>query len=199
MKASETALILIGFQNDYFREDGILTAVIEESAKTNDVLNNTLALVGEVAKTDALIIDTPIIFSEDYREMGNPVGLLKAIKELGAFRDGSPGCETLAVFETFGDRITTIPGKDGFNAFSNTELADTLKAHGIRNFVLAGAVTSICIDSTGRSAHERGFSVTVLDDCTCGRTNFEQDFYCEQILPLYADVCSSQDLLGKLD
>ncbi len=199
MKASETALILIGFQNDYFREDGILTAVIEESAKTNDVLNNTLALVGEVAKTDALIIDTPIIFSEDYREMGNPVGLLKAIKELGAFRDGSPGCETLPVIDAFGERITTIPGKDGFNAFSNTGLADTLKARGIRNFVLAGAVTSICIDSTGRSAHERGFSVTVLDDCTCGRTNFEQDFYCEQILPLYADVCSSQDLLGKLD
>ena len=44
MKASETALILIGFQNDYFGQDGILTAVVEESAKTNDVLANTLAL-----------------------------------------------------------------------------------------------------------------------------------------------------------
>lgn len=199
MKASETALILIGFQNDYFGQDGILTAVVEESAKTNDVLANTLALVDKVAKTDALIIDTPIIFSEDYHEMENPVGLLKAIKELGAFRKGSPGCETLSAIDAFGDRITTVAGKDGFNAFSNTELADTLEAHGIRNFVLAGAVTSICIDSTGRSAHERGFAVTVLDDCTCGRTNFEQDFYREQILPLYAHVCSSQDLLSELD
>ena len=199
MKASETALILIGFQNDYFGQDGILTTVVEESAKTNDVLTNTLALVGELTKTDALIIDTPIIFSEDYGEMDNPVGLLKAIKELGAFRSGSSGSETLPSIDAYGDRITTVPGKDGFNAFSNTKLADTLQDRGIRNLVLAGAVTSICIDSTGRSAHERGFSVTVLDDCTCGRTNFEQDFYCEQILPLYAQVCSAQDLLGQLD
>ena len=64
--------------------------------------------------------------------------------------------------------------------------------------VLAGAVTSICIDSTGRSAHERGYGVTVLSDCTCGRTNFEQDFYIEQILPLYAQISTSEELLAEL-
>ena len=42
MKKINTAIILIGYQNDYFAEDGILTSVIEESAKTNKCLENTL-------------------------------------------------------------------------------------------------------------------------------------------------------------
>jgi len=40
--------------------------------------------------------------------------------------------------------------------------------------------------------------VYVLNDCTCGRTQMEQDFYCEQVLPLYAEVLSSEDVLGRL-
>lgn len=39
--------------------------------------------------------------------------------------------------------------------------------------VLDGVVTSSGIDSTCRVAHERGFTVHVLSDITCGRTNLE--------------------------
>jgi len=198
MKASETALILIGFQNDYFASDGILSAVIEESAQTNKVLENTLRLIRNISESDVSIIETPIEFPDNYGDANNPVGLLKAITELGAFRGGSPGAETLPELQAFGDRILASPGKDGFNAFNNTGLGPMLAERGIRNLVFAGAVTSICIDSTGRSAHERGYNVSVLSDCTCGRTNFEQDFYCEQILPLYSDVITSEAWLSSL-
>ena len=61
--------------------------------------------------------------------------------------------------------------------------------------MIAGVVTSICIDSTGRAAHERGYRVSILKDCTAGRTSFEQNFYCENIFPLYASVIESKELL----
>ncbi len=199
MDASKTAFILIGYQEDYFGDDGILKAVIEESANTNQVLKNTQTLIEQLRTNPALIIQTPIIFSDDYSELEKPVGLLRAIKDAGAFRRGSDGSNPIAMMTAFGERIQTVEGKDGFNAFANTELAQTLQAHGIEHVVLAGAVTSICIDSTGRSAHEQGYQVTVLSDCTCGRTNFEQEFYCEQILPLYAEVCTTQDILDRLN
>ncbi len=198
MNASETALVLIGFQKDYFASDGILRTVIEESAKTTRVLENTLSLIERVKGTDMLITETPILFSADYSETNEPVGLLKAITELNAFQEGNSGAETLPEISAFGNRIQTVSGKDGFNAFSNTGLAQVFEERGIRHVIIAGAVTSICVDSTGRSAHERGYHVTVLSDCTCGRTDFEQKFYCEQILPLYADVCTSGDLLQQL-
>lgn len=198
MNASNTALVLIGFQKDYFDSNGILRSVIEESAKTTRVLENTIELINQLKNTDTLILETPILFSEDYSETQKPVGLLKAIAELKAFQKGSDGAKTIDPILQFGDRIQTVPGKDGFNAFSKTGLEAALVENGIENVVFAGAVTSICIDSTGRSAHERGYRVSILSDCTCGRTDFEQNFYCEQILPLYANVCTSKEFLGDL-
>ena len=195
MTLDKTALILIGFQNDYFADGGILKGAIEESAETNQVLENTLKLVAALDDSGTLMIQTPIIFTEDYSELLEPVGILKVIKEAEAFKSGSPGAEVLDQFKSFGQRVRTVPGKRGLNAFSNTELEEVLSQHEIEHVVLAGAVTSICIDSTGRAAHERGYKVSVLADCTAGRSNFEQDFFCENIFPLYATVTTSSDLL----
>ncbi|RME36395.1 MAG: isochorismatase family protein, partial [Deltaproteobacteria bacterium] len=64
--------------------------------------------------------------------------------------------------------------------------------------VLAGVVTSICIDSAGRAAHERGYRVHILEDATAGRTQTEQDFYCREIFPLYAEVLTADGLLERL-
>lgn len=198
MTPENTALIFIGFQNDYFAEDGILKDFIDESAKETQALSNSLKLLDAVVDTPVLAIQTPIQFTDDYSELGSPVGILRAIKEVGAFKKSGIGGAVIRQFEAYGERIQTVPGKHGLNAFSNTELETILRKNNIENIVLAGAVTSICIDSTGRSAHERGFGVTVLSDCTCGRTQMEQDFYCEQVLPLYADVATSEQLLENL-
>ena len=198
MNTADTALILIGFQNDYFADDGILKDFIDESAQETQVLANSLSLVDRVANTDLLMIQTPIQFRDDYSELGQPVGILRAIKEVGAFKRSGAGGAVIDQMRAYGDRIQTVPGKHGLNAFSNTDLETILRDRGVKNIILAGAVTSICIDSTGRSAHERGFGVYVLSDCTCGRTQMEQEFYCEQVLPLYAEVVSSEDALASL-
>ena len=91
-----------------------------------------------------------------------------------------------------------MPGKRGLNAFSNTELDQVFQQRGITNVVVAGVVTSICVDSTGRSAFERGYKVSILSDCTSGRTTFEQDFYCETVFPLYAEVLNHNQFLERL-
>lgn len=198
MKPDKTALVLIGYQNDYFSPDGILHSVIEESSRITGILTNTLELVERLLSAPVLLVSTPIIFTPDYSELVEPVGILKTIREVGAFKAGTKGSETIPELQRFGDRIIEIPGKRGLNAFSNTDLDRLLRDRGITDVVLAGTVTSICIDSTGRSAHERGFKVSILSDCTSARTNFEQDFYCEQIFPLYADVINHRELLKRL-
>jgi nicotinamidase-related amidase len=193
MEQEKTALLLIGFQNDYFLEDGILRGVVEESSKVTGILNNTLNLINELE--DTLIISTPIIFSKDYLELIEPVGILKTIKEVGAFKKGSSGSQTISQLAQFKDKIIEIPGKQGLNAFINTSLEAVLKENNITNLTFAGTVCSICIDSTGRSAFEKGFNVTMLSDCISGRTVFEQEFYCKDIFPLYANVVTSKELM----
>ena len=196
MTNRKTAIVLIGYQNDYFAADGILKSAISESAGTNDTLQNTLRMVDALEDSGAILIQTPILFTRDYSELDHPIGILETIRQVGAFQEGSAGASVIPEFEGYGERIITVPGKRGLNAFSNTRLHASLQDQGVEHVVLAGAVTSICIDSTGRSAHELGYRVSILSDCTAGRSNFEQSFYCEQVFPLYAEVLTSEQFLA---
>jgi len=196
MNLKRTALVMIGFQNDYFSSEGILNGVIEASSKVTGVKENTLHLLERHGANFGVVVSTPIFFTESYAELQEPVGILQTIREVGAFKQGTFGARTIPELERFADLIHEIPGKRGLNAFSNTDLDALLRRMGIDRVVLAGTVTSICIDSTGRDAFERGYKVTILSDCTSGRTVAEQDFYCAQIFPLYATVSSSTTLLA---
>ena len=198
MNSQDTALILIGFQNDYFGKEGVLRAVIENGESSDTVLQNTINLIEGIKGTDTVMISTPIIFSSDYSEILQSDGILTAIKEAGAFQAGTPGAETVDELKAFGDRLIEIPGKRGFNAFVQTELDSLLAEKGIKNVIFAGAVTSICIDSTARAAYEYGYRVFVLDDCTAARTDAEQEFFCGVIFPTYATTTNSETIMSSL-
>ena len=196
MDPRTTALVLIGYQNDYFAEDGVLHGVIEGSTKA--VLDRTLAMIRSLEDTDALMITTPINFTPDYSELIDPVGILEVIRDAGAFKAGTPGARMIPEIENFGERIIEVPGKRGLNAFTNTELDKLLKRNGITHIAFAGAITSICIDSTGRAAFEKGYKVVHLSDCISSRTSLEESFYCSTVFPLYASVMDSKAFLNAL-
>lgn len=199
MKHTDTALILIGYQNDFFSPSGILHSSIEKTESLYCVLANTLSLITQLENTPVSMVATPIAFSEDYHELdGDPVGVLKAIKQAKAFRKGGWGSATIEALTAFGDRIDYLYGKIGFNALANTYLGQYLKAKSIKNVILAGAVTSICVESTARAAAEQGFNVYILSDCTAARTVVEQEFYCQNIFPIYAQVIGHQNLLALM-
>ncbi|MFK7923440.1 MAG: cysteine hydrolase [Bacteroidia bacterium] len=192
-----TALVLIGYQNDYFAEDGILNPVVQSSLAHFNTLPNTVRLLDRITKTDATIISTPIQFTSEYMEIFQAVGILKTIKDLGAFKKGTDGAKTIPALREYGTEILEIPGKRGLNAFSNTKLDDIFVKKEIDTVIIAGVVSSICIDSTGRDAFEKGYRVIILSDCTCARTIEEQNFYCENIFPVYSEVMSYSDLFPE--
>lgn len=198
MNPSRTALILVGYQNDYFAKDGILRGVVEDPHGVDHVLENTLAFVRALSATDATIISTPIILASDYRAMASPVGILNTMKEVGAFKEGSTGAENIPELDEFGDRILYVSGKVGFNAFSNTTLGEVLGSRDIESVLVCGMVTSLCIDSTGRAAYERGYNVTVLSDCSSARTDIEHQFFCENVFPLYGRAATSSEVLDEM-
>jgi len=196
--SNDTALILVGYQNDYFAPAGILRAVVEDPSRVAEVLANTLAFLHRVAATPLTIVATPICLEPGYRALSNSMGVLEAMKDSGAFRAGTRGAATIPALAAFGDRVLYVTGKQGFNAFSNTALDCVLRERGIRHVLLAGMVTSLCIDSTGRGAYERGYGVTILADCTSARTRAEQEFFCRNIFPLYSRVIETGEAAREL-
>lgn len=198
MNTQNTALLLIGFQNDYFAKDGILHSALENSEQVGTILSNTLNLIKTLLPTETVIAATPIIFTPDYSELNDPIGILKIIKDNGAFRSNTVGAETIAEVEDLSGNIVTLPGKRGLSCFSNTELHKVLQEHNITHVIIAGAVTSLCIDTAGREAADLGYRVTIISDCTVARTTFEQEYYLNEIMPLYANVMSSKDITHSL-
>ena len=69
------------------------------------------------------------------------------------------------------DELQPEPGepvidKPGYSAFAHTDLELLLRNHGIRQLILTGVTTEVCVSSTLRHAVDLGFScLTVADAC----------------------------------
>ena len=63
MRAKNTALILIGYQNDYFAEDGILRGVVDESSRVTGVFEQVF-YCDEVFPLYATVTDSKSVVRE---------------------------------------------------------------------------------------------------------------------------------------
>merc|ERR1711988_418746 len=65
-----------------------------------------------------------------------------------------------------------VKGKKGLDAFPHSDLEQQLKKAGIETVALCGSLTNCCVESTMRTACEKGFNVVTLTDC-CAATSAE--------------------------
>jgi len=63
----------------------------------------------------------------------------------------------------------TVVEKNFPNSFRNTQLKDILEKHNIKNLVVAGMMTHMCVDASVRQAADLGYKVTLLADACATR------------------------------
>ena len=142
----DTALLIIDIQNDYFPGGAMeLEGADAAGAQAGAALRN-------------------------FRERKLPVIHVRHLSvRPGAtfFLPGTKGAEIHAALTPQGSEA--VVEKNFPNSFRNTELKDILDRQGIKNLVVAGMMTHMCVDATVRHAADLGFKVTLLGDACATR------------------------------
>ena len=194
----KTAVVMIEFQNDFTTEGGALHGAVKDVMESTNMLTNAQETVAKAREMGARIIHAPITFAEGYPELGDsPYGILKGVVDSESFRKGTWGAEFTDEMKPHeGDII--IEGKRGLCAFNSTNLDFVLRGMDIRNVALGGFLTNCCVESSMRTAYEKGFNVYTLIDCVAATSQEEHDIAITKDYPMFSHPVTHGEFLGLL-
>ncbi|MGQ9674303.1 MAG: cysteine hydrolase family protein [Chloroflexota bacterium] len=205
--AEKTAIVLIEPQNDFLSPGGTMYAYIKEQLAKRNVIKNLQNLL-EGARGKVKIFYVPFHpFEAGFPELkkGGPAceGLrgiemdMKADWGTGAWLKGTPGPEIIKELTPKpGDII--VEGKKTLDAFHSTALDYLLRANEIEYVAFVGFHTNWCVESSARSAYDKGYRVIVIGDCTATDTDEEQNYAEKYIFPKIGKVMGYREFLESL-
>jgi nicotinamidase-related amidase len=199
MHPNTTALLLIEYQNDFVSEGGAQHEAVQAVMAETGMLAHSRTVVEQARALGVTVMHAPISFADGYPEIpSDPYGILAGIVAAKAFRKESWGAEIAEVMAPqTGDII--IEGKRGLDCFASTNIDFILRHRGITDLAIAGFLTNCCVESTMRSAYERGFRVVTLSDCTATLSPEEQDAAVTKNFPMFSLPMTHHAFLAKLE
>lgn len=203
MSAASTAyknvgVVLIEYQNEFTTEGGKLHPAVKPVMDKSNMLANSVKLVAAARAKGIKIIHAPIVFSEDYRELRSSIyGILANVRNGNAFQSkewGGAICDAMAPEP----HDIVIQGKRGLCAFASTNLEFILRQNDIDTIALGGFLTNCCVESTMRTAYEKGFKVITLTDCTAATSIDEQEAAVKFTYPMFSLPMTADAFLKTL-
>jgi ureidoacrylate peracid hydrolase len=93
-----------------------------------------------------------------------------------------------------------IVDKTRFGAFvpGSFDLHDILQARGIDTLIITGTATNVCCESTERDAMQLNYKVIFVADGNATNTDAEHNATLNNMVRLFADVMTTEELLGVL-
>merc|ERR1711935_14662 len=87
-----------------------------------------------------------------------------------------------------------VKGKSGLCGFTSSNLDFLLRQHNIKNVILGGFLTNCCVESTMRTAYEKGFKVYTLKDCTAATSMAAHEAAFEHNFGMFGIPTTSDDI-----
>ncbi|MET8543936.1 isochorismatase family cysteine hydrolase [Kitasatospora sp. NPDC004799] len=158
-----TALVVVDLQNDFCAGQVARARFGGDPAALASVVANSVRAVRRARRAGVEVVF--VRFHGDARHQG--AAWRARDRRLGKrpkCLEGSWGAEFHGVAPAPGERVVTK--RACFDAFLGEGLEEHLRARGTGHLVFAGLYADVCVDSTARTAFQKGFHITVLTDCT---------------------------------
>ncbi len=195
---SETALVLIEFQNDFTTEGGVFHGAVQTVMEQNEMLPKAAALVEKARARGVTVMHAPITFAKGYNEISqHPYGILAGVVDNSAFVKGEWGAEFSDAIPISEEDII-VEGKRGLDTFASTNIDFMLRSKGIKNVILAGFLTNCCVESTMRTAYENGFNVVTVTDCCAAVSPEQHEAAIEFDFPMFSHPMTQAEVLENL-
>ncbi len=156
-----TVVLVVDIQNDYCSERGALGKIGLNMHPVQAIIPQIETFLNIARKYKLPVIWIRAIEDPRYLKKNMAFKIQSAPDPINIATPGTWGFEYYKIHPLRGEPQVI---KKGYDAFSSSKLRMLLRLRRIKNVIILGVYTAVCVDTTVRSAHRIGYHVVVPKD-----------------------------------
>lgn len=189
----DTALLVVDMQKAFFDNALSMGQAGTDVEPLRDAIAGTIRAVAAARQANVPVIFTRFVYTKDMQDfpMHRRARNSRRI-ELHSLGEGQDEIDIIPELTPRPDEI--VIDKSRPSSFYGTRLEPILTSAGVRNLVVCGITTSICVDTTVRDAGQRDYWTFVLSDAVAEIDPGRNHYALFNMSWSFADITDTQTL-----